>query len=143
MERFNLLDLKHIMIQRWGKAYGREFTLGSWQEEFLKVEKDHSKSYRAFFKEIFNRHFFPRENILVWVQIKEENLQDQNQVLSEPKNEALVIKENILRGRVLLEEKFKSPPSNQGKVLKKPNKILGVTLYLWTQLQNARIDGKA
>ena len=67
------------------------------------------------------------KRILVWVQNKEENPQDQNQVLSETKNEVLVTKENMLRGKVLLEEKFKSLPSKQEKVLKKPNKILGVT----------------
>ena len=75
----------------------------------------------------FQKAFFQEKNILVWVQNKEENLQDQNQVLSETKNEVLVTKENMLRGKVLLEEKFKSLPSKQEKVLKKPNKILGVT----------------
>ena len=48
--------------------------------------------------------------------------------MSESENEALVTKENMLRGKVLLEEKFKSLPSKQEKVLKKPNKILGVTI---------------
>ena len=39
MGRFKLLDLKYIMIQRWGKAYGRGFPLRSWQEGFLKGGK--------------------------------------------------------------------------------------------------------
>ena len=48
------------MIQRWGKVYGRGFTLRSWQERFLNLEKDHSKSHRAFFKE-FSKDIFPSE----------------------------------------------------------------------------------
>jgi len=47
MGRFKLLDLKYIMIQRWGKAYGRGFPLMSWQEEILKRGEDHSKCHRA------------------------------------------------------------------------------------------------
>ena len=58
-----------------------------------------------YFQRNFPKAFFQKKNILVWVQLKEENLQDQNQVLSESKNEALAMKENMLRGKVLLEEK--------------------------------------
>ena len=56
MERFNLLDLKYIMIQRWGKAFGRGFPLGSWQEGFLKGGEKHSKCYRIILKD-FQKKF--------------------------------------------------------------------------------------
>ena len=39
MGEFNLLDLKYILTQGWGMAFGRGFPLRSWQEEILKGEK--------------------------------------------------------------------------------------------------------
>ena len=49
----------------------------------------------------------------------------------------------MLRGEVLLEEKFKSLPSKQEKVLKKPNKILGVTRTAlpWEELPQPPASG--
>ena len=72
MGRFNLLDLKYIMIQRWGKAFGRGFPLRSWQEEILKGEKITPNAigyYKRFSKKI------PNEKHLSQHEIK--NLQDQ------------------------------------------------------------------
>ena len=51
MERFNLLDLRYIMIQRWGKVYGSGFPLRSWQEGFLKGAKDHFKMPWGYLKD--------------------------------------------------------------------------------------------
>ena len=39
MGKFNLLDLKYILTQRWEMAFGRGFPLMSWQEEFLKGKR--------------------------------------------------------------------------------------------------------
>ena len=60
------------MIQRWGKVYGRGFTLRSWQERFLKVEKDHSKSHRAFQRN-FQKTFFSSEKHFGLSRNKKEN----------------------------------------------------------------------
>ena len=57
MERFKLLDLKCIMIQRWGKVYGGGFPLRSWQEEILKGEKITPNAI-GLFKKIFKN--FPK-----------------------------------------------------------------------------------
>ena len=51
MGRFKLLDLKYIMIQRWGKAFGRGFPLMSWQEEFLKGKRITPNAIGYFFKD--------------------------------------------------------------------------------------------
>ena len=65
MGRFNLLDLKYILTQRWGKAFGRGFPLMSWQEVILKREKDYPNAI-GFFKKVFkNNNFFPNEKHLV------------------------------------------------------------------------------
>ena len=63
MGRFNLLDLKYIMIQRWGKAFGRGFPLGPWQEGFLKGQKITPNAI-GLFKRFFKRNF-PNEKHLV------------------------------------------------------------------------------
>ena len=73
MGRFKLLDLKYIMIQRWGKAFGRGFPLRSWQEGFLKGEKITSNAI-GLFKKIFKK-IFPNEKPLSQHEMK--NLQDQ------------------------------------------------------------------
>ena len=39
MGEFNLLDLKYILTQGWGKTFGRGFPLMSWQEEILKGKR--------------------------------------------------------------------------------------------------------
>ena len=85
MERFNLLDLKYNLTQRWGMAFGRGFPLMSWQEEILKRGEDHSKCHRAIQK-IF-KYIFPNEKPLSQHEMK--NLQDQNQVLGESKQNIL------------------------------------------------------
>ena len=54
MGRFKLLDLKYIMIQRWGKAYGRGFPFMSWQEGFLKRGKITPNAI-GLFKKIFKK----------------------------------------------------------------------------------------
>ena len=64
MGRFKLLDLKYIMIQRWGKAFGRGFPLGSWQEGFLKKGERSLKNTIVPFKR-FQKKFFLSEKHLV------------------------------------------------------------------------------
>ena len=73
MGRFKLLDLKYIMIQRWGKAYGRGFPLRSWQEGFLKGEKITPNAIGLFKR--FSNIFFSNEKHLSQHEMK--NLQDQ------------------------------------------------------------------
>ena len=63
MGRFNLLDLKYIMIQRWGKAFGRGFPLRSWQEGFLKGEKITPNAIGLFKKDKIFKNF-PKEKHL-------------------------------------------------------------------------------
>ena len=64
MGRFKLLDLKYIMIQRWGKAYGRGFPLMSWQEEILKRGGEIIPNAIGLFKRFFKGNL-PNEKHLV------------------------------------------------------------------------------
>ena len=63
MERFNLLDLKYNLAQRWGMAFGRGFPLMSWQEEFLKGKRI-TPNAMGYFKKIF-KNFPQMKNICV------------------------------------------------------------------------------
>ena len=97
MGRFKLLDLNYIMIQRWGKAFGRGFPLGSWQEGFLKGEKI-TPNALGLFKRFSKKN--SNEKHLMSQHKMEKNLQDQNQVLGESKQNTCH-KRKSLRGRVL------------------------------------------
>ena len=99
MERLNLLDLKSNLIQRWGKAFGRGFPLRSWQEGFLEGEKDHSNTIGPFKR--FSKEIFPSEKHLVLSPNKKGKPPRPKTKSWVNSNETLVIKENILRGRVL------------------------------------------
>ena len=63
MGRFNLLDLKYILTQRWEMAFGRGFPLMSWQEEIFEREKVTPNAI-GLFKRFFKRNF-PNEKHLV------------------------------------------------------------------------------
>ena len=80
MGRFKLLDLKYIMIQRWGKAFGRGFPLRSWQEGFLKGEKITPKAI-GLFKRFFKRNFPSEKHLVLSPHKKGKNLQDQQSSL--------------------------------------------------------------
>ena len=65
MERFNLLDLRYIMIQRGERFVKEDLHIGHGKRDLLKVAKDHSKSHRAFSKKLFKGHFSQVKSILV------------------------------------------------------------------------------
>ena len=125
MGRFNLLDLKYSLTQRWGMAFGRWFPLMSWQEGFLKVERIIPNAI-GLFKRFFKRNFSQVKSIWFWVQIRRENLQDQKPSLGWIQTKILVIKENFWEGE-FFRRKFKYPPQIKIKVWKIQLKFLGVT----------------
>ena len=74
MERFNLLDLKYSLTQRWGMAFGRGFPLMSWQEGIFERGKDHSISHRAILKKRFSKVILSNEKHFVLSPNEEQEL---------------------------------------------------------------------
>ena len=80
MGEFNLLDLKFILTQRWGMAFGRGFPLMSWQEEIFEREKITPNAIGLFKKRKKIQKLFQWKT-LVLSQHKMKNLQDQRSSL--------------------------------------------------------------
>ena len=87
-----MLDLKYILTQRWGVAFGRGFPLMSWQEEIFEREKITPNAIGLFKR--FSNINFPNESFVV------ESTKDGKTSKTKIKswvnpNETLVIKESF------------------------------------------------
>ena len=94
MGRFNLLDLKYSLAQRWRKGFWEGFPLRSWQEEILKRGKDHSKMPWGYLRD-FSKEIFPSEKHLVLSPNKKGKPPRPKTKSWVNPNKILVIKENF------------------------------------------------
>ena len=99
-----MLDLKYIMIQRWGKAYG-----GGVISTYVMARRDFEKGEKitpnaiGLFKRFFKRNFPNEKHLVLSPNKKGKPPRPKIKSWVNP-NKTFVIKGKFLRGKVLLEE---------------------------------------
>ena len=94
MGKFNLLDLKYILTQRWEMAFGRGFPLMSWQEEFFLKGKRITPNAIGYFKKIFKNFPQMKKTFVLSPHKMEKPPRPKIKYWVNP-NKILVIKENL------------------------------------------------